>query len=46
MTAIIPKSKTVDDNGLCQIMQSDNGPELDNREMKIVCKNSNIKIIN
>ena len=35
----------INNNGMCKIIQTDNGSEFDNREMKIFCENSNIKFI-
>jgi hypothetical protein len=56
LNAYLLKNKTMDlviskiklfivNNGKCKIIQSDNGKEFDNIQMKIFCENSNIKFI-
>ena len=35
----------INNNGICKIIQTDNGKEFDNTQMKLFCENNNIKFI-
>ena len=46
MALVISKIKIFcNNNGNCRILQSDNGKEFDNAEMRLFCENNNIKYI-
>lgn len=46
MTLVISKIKLfITNNGLCKIIQTDNGKEFNNSEMIIFCENNNIKYV-
>ena len=46
MPLVLSKIKLfINNNGICKIIQTDNGKEFDNTQMKLFCENNNIKFI-